>query len=108
MESILQPIREKHATLVDLLDRVLDKGLVINADIIMSVAGIPLLGVNLRAALAGMETMLKYGVLKDWDERIRSYARKEVKKKDAEEEFIDAIPKNKMRKQAMLTCKSIK
>ena len=97
MESIMQPVRERHATLVDLLDRVLDKGLVINADIIISVAGIPLIGVNLRAALAGMETMLRYGMLKDWDERIRSYARKEVKKKEAKEVFIEAT-KNRMKK----------
>ena len=71
----MEPTRDKHATLVDLLDRVLDKGLVINADIIISVAGIPLLGINLRAALAGMETMLKYGIFKEWDETIRAQAR---------------------------------
>jgi len=73
----MEPTRDKHATLVDLLDRVLDKGLVINADIIITVADIPLLGVNLRAALAGMETMLKYGIMKDWDETIRARARME-------------------------------
>jgi ssDNA-binding Zn-finger/Zn-ribbon topoisomerase 1 len=78
----MEPTRDKHATLVDLLDRVLDKGLVINADIIISVAGIPLLGVNLRAALAGMETMLKYGIMNDWDELTREYARREWKKKE--------------------------
>jgi len=68
----MEPTRDSHATLVDLLDRILDKGLVLYADIIVSVAGIPLIGVNLRAALAGMETMLKYGVMQEWDERIRS------------------------------------
>jgi hypothetical protein len=46
---------------------------VIYADVIVSVAGIPLIGVNLRAALAGMETMLKYGVLVDWDEKSRAW-----------------------------------
>lgn len=65
----------QQSTLVDLLDRVLDKGAVLNADIIVSVAGIPLLGINLRAALAGMETMLAYGLMQDWDERIRHQAR---------------------------------
>jgi len=78
----MEPTRDRHATLVDLLDRVLDKGLVINADIIISVAGIPLLGVNLRAALAGMETMLKYGIMKDWDELTREHARREWRKKE--------------------------
>lgn len=73
----MEPIRDKHATLVDLLDRVLDKGLIINADIIITVSDIPLLGINLRAALAGMETMLNYGIMKDWDETIRAQARME-------------------------------
>jgi len=71
----MEPVRGTRATLVDLLDRILDKGLIINADVIISVAGIPLIGVNLRAALAGMETMLKYGVMQDWDERIRDRER---------------------------------
>ncbi|MBI2304645.1 MAG: gas vesicle protein [Chloroflexi bacterium] len=68
----MEPIPTTRATLVDLLDRVLDKGLVIQADLIISVAGVPLIGVNLRAALAGMETMLQYGVMRDWDEAIRA------------------------------------
>lgn len=53
------------------MDRVLDRGLVINADIIISLAGVPLIGINLRAALAGMETMAKYGVMQEWDQRVR-------------------------------------
>jgi len=79
----MTPKREPHATLVDLLDRVLDKGLVIQADLIVSVAGIPLIGVNLRAALAGMETMLKYGIMQAWDEKTRSWERENrAQKKD--------------------------
>jgi ribosomal protein L37E len=76
----MNPSRDTHATLVDLLDRILDKGLIINADIIISVAGIPLIGVNLRAALAGMETMLKYGVMQAWDEKTRAWEREHWKK----------------------------
>lgn len=80
----MTPKREPHATLVDLLDRVLDKGLVIQADLIVSVAGIPLIGVNLRAALAGMETMLKYGVMTKWDEKTRAWeGENRERKKDA-------------------------
>ena len=79
----MEPTRDSHATLVDLLDRVLDKGLVLYADIIVSVAGIPLIGVNLRAALAGMETMLKYGVMQEWDERIRAWEREKRAKPEA-------------------------
>lgn len=79
----MTPLREPHATLVDLLDRVLEKGLVIQADLIVSVAGIPLIGVNLRAALAGMETMLEYGVMQAWDEKTRAWERENRKKKKA-------------------------
>jgi hypothetical protein len=70
---VLLPTRYEKATLVDLLDRVFDKGVVIQADLLISVAGIPLLGVNLRAALAGMETMRRYGIMRDWDERTRAW-----------------------------------
>jgi hypothetical protein len=77
----MQPARDTHATLVDLLDRVLEKGLVLNADLLIHVAGIPLLGVNLRACLAGVETMLKYGIWQDWDEAQRSIATAERQQK---------------------------
>ena len=70
----MEPMARPQLTLVDLLDRVLDRGLVINADIIISLAGVPLIGINLRAALAGMETMVKYGLMKDWDQRTRVQA----------------------------------
>ncbi|MDO9541601.1 MAG: gas vesicle protein [Kiritimatiellia bacterium] len=49
-------------TLVDVIDRILDKGLVINADITVSVAGVELLGIKVRAALASFETAAKYGL----------------------------------------------
>lgn len=77
----MEPVRNTNATLVDLLDRILDKGVVIYADVIVSVAGIPLIGVNLRAALAGMETMLKYGVMVEWDEKSRGWEQEHRKKK---------------------------
>ncbi|MGA2671367.1 MAG: gas vesicle protein [Dehalococcoidia bacterium] len=80
----MQPTRDTHATLVDLLDRVLEKGLVLNADLLIHVAGIPLLGVNLRACLAGIETMLKYGIWQDWDEAQRAIANRERQQKRAQ------------------------
>jgi hypothetical protein len=70
------------ATLVDLLDRVFDKGVVLYADIIISVAGIPLIGVNLRAALAGMETMVEYGVMQDMDVKTRLWESQHRKTKE--------------------------
>lgn len=77
---IMEPMSYTKATLVDLLDRVLDKGIVIHAEIVISVAGIPLIGVNLKAALAGMETMLEYGMMEELDKRIRSRAMEDDKK----------------------------
>ena len=66
------PKAYRRATLVDLLDRVLDKGLFLRADLVISLAGIPLIGATLSVAVAGTETMLKYGILSDWDEAIRA------------------------------------
>jgi hypothetical protein len=51
-----------------LLDRALDKGLVLNADVIISLAGVPLIGLRLSLALASIETMFEYGVWNDWRE----------------------------------------
>jgi ribosomal protein L37AE/L43A len=58
----LQATRDDSSTLVDVIDRILDKGLVINADISVSVAGVELLGVKVRAALASFDTAAKYGL----------------------------------------------
>jgi len=54
--------KKEGSSLVDVIDRVLDKGLVINADIAVSVAGVELLGVKVRAALASFETAARYGL----------------------------------------------
>jgi len=58
----VQAERDTPATLVDVIDRILDKGLVINADIAVSVAGVELLGIKIRAAVASFETAAKYGL----------------------------------------------
>ncbi len=58
----LQATRGESSGLADVIDRVLDKGLVINADICVSVAGVELLGIKIRAALASFETAAKYGL----------------------------------------------
>lgn len=96
----MEPVREYQVTLVDLLDRVLDKGLVIQADLIISVAGIPLIGLNLRAAIAGMETMVKYGIMRDWDEAIRAQEGKTPERQSPTlapgEEIIDSMLGSKL------------
>jgi len=37
----------------------------------MSVSYVPLIGVNLKAAIAGLTTMMDYGIMETWDEKIR-------------------------------------
>lgn len=54
--------RPGNVGLVDLVDRILDKGLVINADIKIDLAGTEILGIKLRAALASFETAAKFGL----------------------------------------------
>lgn len=68
----MEPTR--NSALVDLIDRILVKGVILQADLVISVSGVPLIGVNLKAAIAGMTTMLDYGMMEAWDEKIRRYA----------------------------------
>jgi len=79
----LQPSR--NGALVDLVDRILVKGVIIHADVIISVSGVPLIGVNLKAAIAGLTTMVDYGMMGTWDEQIR----KSVLAESKEEALLD-------------------
>lgn len=46
-------------SLVDLLDRIIDKGTVVNGDVLISLAGIELIQLNLRLLLIGVDTALE-------------------------------------------------
>lgn len=63
-----------HATtgesLADVVERVLDKGLVINADIVICLCKTELLSIKLRAAIASFETAAKWGLAFPSDMRI--------------------------------------
>lgn len=59
--------QKNEETLVDVLDVLLRDGAVLRADVIISVAEIPLVGLKLTAAIAGMETMNEYGLFEQWD-----------------------------------------
>jgi hypothetical protein len=48
--------------LPDVVEMLLDKGVVINADIAVSIGDTELLGIQLRAALASFETAAEYGL----------------------------------------------
>lgn len=71
MGAKMKPQKSGCGSLVDLLDRILERGVVIKADLVITIAGIPLIGLNLNAALAGMETMIKYGFLTELDMETR-------------------------------------
>lgn len=59
--SSVKPTR-KQADLADVLELLLDKGIVINADITITVGETELLGIELRAAIASFETAAEYGL----------------------------------------------
>jgi hypothetical protein len=47
-------------SIFDLLDRVIDKGLVIDANISVSLVGIEILVIRARIVVAGVDTFLRY------------------------------------------------
>ncbi len=49
-------------SLADVVEMLLDKGVVVNADIVVSIGDTELLGVQLRAAIASFETAAEYGL----------------------------------------------
>ncbi len=53
----------RDVTLLDLADRLLDKGVVISGDVVISVAGVDLVYLSLRALLASVETVLDLDVV---------------------------------------------
>jgi hypothetical protein len=50
-------IRSKDVTLLEVLDRVLNKGVVVSGDIVISVADIDLVYLGLKVLLSSVETM---------------------------------------------------
>jgi gas vesicle structural protein len=55
-ERVRLPLDER-VRLVELVDRVLDRGVVLRGDVIISVAGIDLVYLELRLLLVSMETL---------------------------------------------------
>lgn len=62
MTRPLRPVGDPRATLPDLMEALVNKGVILHLDLLISVAEIPLIGVNLKA-VAGMETMLEHGLM---------------------------------------------
>ncbi|WP_049924574.1 gas vesicle protein GvpJ [Halopiger djelfimassiliensis] len=61
MVNDFQPSRQQ-TDLAEVIEMLLDKGIVINADIAVSIGDTQLLGVQVRAAIASFETAAKYGL----------------------------------------------
>jgi len=59
-------------TVVDVLDRILDKGIVIDAWLMVSVDGVDLLTVEAKVVVVSFETHLSYG---EWVNRVTAGAR---------------------------------
>jgi len=55
-----RPLQEQ-VTLIDLVDRVLNKGVTLTGDIVLSVAGVDLVYVGLRVLLASVATLDERG-----------------------------------------------
>lgn len=60
-------LTRKELSLIDLLDRILDKGIVINGDITISIVGVDLLSLKINLVIASLETAKRYGVELPWE-----------------------------------------
>jgi len=80
--------------LVDVLDVLLRDGAILRADVIVSVADIPLVGIKLTAAIAGMETMTEYGLFEEWDATRRNAA---VSRRQYDRSELDEDPVRRTR-----------
>lgn len=74
----LEPTRDPRVTLPDLIEVLLNKGVILHLDLIVAVADIPLIGVSVKAAIAGVETMLEYGMMRQWDEQTRAWVQRAI------------------------------
>jgi len=62
MEVMVMAVEKSMASssLVEVIDRILDKGLVVDAWVRVSLVGIEILAIEARVVVAGVDTYLKY------------------------------------------------
>lgn len=67
-------LTQQQLTIVDLVDRILDKGVVITGDITVSIVGVDLLSLKINLVIASLETAKRYGIKLPWEklEKIQS------------------------------------
>lgn len=63
----MRATRDGSHALSDLIETILEKGVVLSADMVIVVAGVPLIGITLHSLIASMETMLRFGVMEELD-----------------------------------------
>lgn len=63
-------------TIVDLVDRILDKGVVITGDITVSIVGVDLLSLKINLVIASLETAKRYGIKLPWEKWDRDNLKK--------------------------------
>jgi len=71
----------RQLTLFDILDRILDKGVVINGDITVAFAGVDLLSLKVNLVIASLETAKRYGIELPWEKWAREKDELEKKEK---------------------------
>lgn len=67
----MKPTNTESHAIVDVLDVLLRDGAMVQADVLITVADVPLVAINLRAAVAGLTTMREYGFFEGWDVETR-------------------------------------
>ena len=84
LSSNREQLPARQMSLFDLLDRILDKGVVINGDITVSFAGVDLLSLKVNLVIASLETAKRYGIELPWEKWAREKAELERKEKEKE------------------------
>ena len=83
MLSSKNELPARQMSLFDLLDRILDKGVVINGDITVSFAGVDLVSLKVNLVIASLETAKRYGIELPWEKWAREKAELEKKEQEA-------------------------
>lgn len=81
-QLVPQDIGSRQLSLLDIVDRILDKGLVINGEISLTLAGTDVLSLRINLVLASIETARRYGLELPWEKwkrEERSLAQKRKK-----------------------------
>ncbi|MCA1055000.1 gas vesicle protein [Rossellomorea aquimaris] len=58
--TVRESIENKDVALIDILDVILDKGVAIKGDLIISIAGVDLVYLDLRVLISSVETLVQH------------------------------------------------